>query len=93
MNPAVRARRNVDHLRAELLNLRWMRDRSHPPKSKSRDQTILDGGSKLGIFWSNCKSRKRCSQSPYDRLLSNPVLRADYRCLTSATREQSQNRK
>ena len=57
--------------------LRWMERQAQPPKC--REQTILDGGAKLGVFWSNCKRRKRCARSPYDQLLSNPILRTDYR--------------
>ena len=74
---AVRIKKNVDHLRAEPPALRWMRDHAHPPAR--RDQTVLDGGAKLGMFWSGCKSKKRCAKFPYDRLLTNPVLKADYR--------------
>ena len=48
---------------------------AHPPKS--RDPTMLEGGTKLGIFWSQCKYKKKCRSPPYDRLLTNPVLRAD----------------
>ena len=71
------AEKNVTHLRAEPPVLRWMGDRAQPPKSKN--QTILEGGATLGQFWANCKYAKRCTRSPYDRLLTNPVLRADYR--------------
>ena len=53
-----------------------MRDRAHPPRN--RDTTILEGGAKLGWFWSDCKRDKRCTRPPYDELLTNPVLRADY---------------
>ena len=56
--------------------LRWMENETQPPRG--RDQTALDGGAKLGRFWDNCKSQKRCVKSPYDRLLANPVLKADY---------------
>ena len=52
-----------------------------------RDQTEqLPGGTKLGIFWMGCKNNRRCGRPPYDRLLTNPVLRADYR-ITAAPRE------
>ena len=54
-----------------------MRDQIHPPRQKN--ETILEGGTKLGKIWENCKSRKRCVKPPYDRLLTNLVLRADYR--------------
>ena len=40
---------------------------------------ILPSRSKLGHFWNNCKTRRRCGRPPYDRLLTNPVLRVDYR--------------
>ena len=43
-----------------------------------RDQTLLPGGGKLGEFWKKCKSEKRCERTPYDRLLTNPLLKADY---------------
>ena len=77
------AQRNVDHLRVQSRPaLRWMGDRTHPPKA--RDAMILGGGSRLGKFWTICKSRKRCARSPYDQLLTNPVLRADYRTHTAA---------
>ena len=35
-------------------------------------------GSKLGIFWRNCKHLNKCRRPPYNRLLSNAVLRTDY---------------
>ena len=81
---AIRAEKNVRHLRAELPTLRWMGDRAHAPKSN--DQTMLEDGARLGCFWSRCKYRKKCMKPPYDRLLTNPVLRADYRCSVSVTR-------
>ena len=83
-SPDDRVTKNVKHLWAELPALRLMRDRTHPPRS--RDTTILDGGTKLGPFWSDCKRKKRCTRPPYDRLLANPVLRADYRYPPSVTR-------
>ena len=75
---------NVDDLRAQLPLLRWMGDQAHPPKDN--DRTILGGETKLGTFWRNCKCERRCGKPPYDRLLTNPVLRADYR-ITAAPRE------
>ena len=44
-----------------------------------RDSTELPGGGKRGWFWTECKKWRRCEVLPYDRLLSNPVLKADYR--------------
>ena len=55
-----------------------MGDRTHPPKC--RDLTILDGGARLGKFWDNCKTWRKCGRLPYGQLLTNPVLRADYHC-------------
>ena len=49
------------------------------------DPTDLPGGGKLGCFWSECKCRKRCENFPYERLLTNSVLRADYRYSPSGT--------
>ena len=46
----------------------------------------LEGGSRLGNFWDHCKSERRCSKPPYDRLLTNPVLRADYHSPRSVTK-------
>ena len=60
--------------------LKWMGDRTQPPRH--RDPTRLDGGAKLGIFWKNCKCKQRCSEVPYNRLLINPVLKADYRTIS-----------
>ncbi len=67
----------MDHLRSELPALRWMGDNGHPPKHKN--PTVLDGGARLGRFWAHCKWERRCTKPPYDRLLTNPVLKADYR--------------
>ena len=71
------AKKNVEHLRADLSALRLMRGQTHPPRYS--DATILESGAKLGIFWSNCKWKRKCSEDPHNRLLTNPVLKADYR--------------
>ena len=42
------AEKNVRHLRAELPALRWIRNRTQSPKE--RDQMMLEGGAKLGMF-------------------------------------------
>ena len=66
--------------------LAWMEGRAKAPKR--RDDTRLPaGGPMVGMFWHHCKSQRkesenrerRCGKPPYDRLLDNPVLRADYR--------------
>ena len=66
-----------------------MEGRAKAPKCS--DTTELPGGGKLGIFWKECKSRRRCGRPPYDRLLTNPALRADYRIHCPGTREQQVN--
>ena len=53
-----------------------MRNKAHPPKR--RDPTVLDGGARLGYFWAHCKVEKRCVKPPYNQLLTNLVLKADY---------------
>ena len=32
----------------------------------------------LGLFWECCKKLRKCAEAPFDQLLNNPVLRADY---------------
>ena len=71
-------------LRAYQPALRWMVGRSQVPVQC--DPTELPGGGRLGWFWRDCKILRRCGRPPYDRLLTNPVLRADYR-ITAAARE------
>ena len=66
----------MDHLRSELSALRWIRGRTQPPGV--RNQTVLEGGARLGGFWQQCKSQKKCAKPFYDHLLTNPVLKADY---------------
>ena len=44
-----------------------------------RDSIELPCGGKLGTFWTHCKSMRRCEKPPYDRLMTNPILRVDYR--------------
>ena len=53
-----------------------------------RDPAELPGGSKLGVFWDNCKSKRKCERAPYDRLLTNPVLKTDYRSQAAARDKQ-----
>ena len=64
----------------------WMKGRNQAPIS--RGTVLLPGGGKLGLFWRNCKRWMKCGRPPYDRLLTNPVLRADYRAHLSSTRER-----
>ena len=66
-----------------------MRDKVSVPKHN--DPTELPGGGKLGRFWTHCKSLRRCRQSPYDQLLDNSLLKADYRGITNGTRERRSN--
>ena len=58
-----------------------MEGRGRAPKH--RNTTKLPDGTELGRFWSDCKVKRRCGRPPYDRLLVNPVLRADYRSNTA----------
>ena len=69
------AKKNVEHLRADLSALRLMRGQTHPPRYS--DATILESGAKLGLFWSNCKQKRKSSEVPYNRLLINPVMGDD----------------
>ena len=68
---------NVQVVQTQSSALRFMEGRKKAPKSL--DPTELPGGSKLGKFWNNSKSEKRCGRPTYELLLTNPVLRADYR--------------
>ena len=78
-------------LRTQLPALKLMEAREKAPKQ--RDTTELPDGTKLGLFWMDCKHKSKCGRPPYDRLLTNPVLRADYRTgPTTATREISKER-
>ena len=56
-----------------------MEGRGTPPKK--RDTAELSSGAQVGSFWMHCKAMaiRRCGTPPYDRLLANAVLRADYR--------------
>ena len=48
--------------------------------SPGREETRLPGGGpKVGHFWSDCKGKRKCGTPPYDRLLTNRVLKTDYR--------------
>jgi hypothetical protein len=66
----------VDALRTEWVSLAWMESSEHPPKQQNSD--LLPGGGKLGTYWKNCKNNRRCGRAPHNRLLVNPILRADY---------------
>ena len=67
----------VETVRTQPPALRWMESRDKAPTQ--RDSALLPGGGKLGWFWNNCKRLMLCGRPPYDRLLTHPVLRADYR--------------
>ena len=74
----------IQVVRTQPFALMLMEGRERAPKW--RDTTELPDGSKLGWFWVNCKSKRTRGRPPYDRLLTNPVLRADYHA-TAAARE------
>ena len=67
----------VEAVRIQPSALRLMEGREKAPKWT--DETSLPGGGSLGWFWRNCKIKRKCGRSPYDRLLENPTLRAAYR--------------
>ena len=63
-----------------------MEDREQPPTVN--DKTRLSGvGPLVGRFWVECKVEWKCIKAPYDRLLTNPVLRADYHCVFNVMRD------
>ena len=72
----------VRAVRIQTSALKLMKGREKAPRFA--DTTVLPGGNNFGVFWQDCKSRRRCGRSPYDRLLINPVLRADYRATAAA---------
>ena len=86
----------VQTLRTDTSAVRLMECRKQAPKF--HDATKLPDVSKLGRFWADCKSLRRCGRPPYDRLLTNPFLRADYRNIktsretTGWTRDQGADR-
>ena len=55
-----------------------------------REVLPLPGGGefKVGRFWSDCKSGRKCSGPPYARLLGNAVLETDYRAPTIGARHK-----
>ena len=69
----------VQAARTQLAALKLMQGRIVVPKK--RDPAELPGGSRIGLYWVECKRRRRCGRPPYDRLLTHPVLRADYRSI------------
>ena len=81
----------VQTLWTERFTLRWMAYRQKPPRY--RDNAELPGLGKVnvGAFWHDCKCKGMFRRPPYDRLLGNPVLRADYcthRTAVRGTRER-----
>ena len=72
----------IHAVRIQPSALRWIQRRERAPKK--RDTTPLPGGGTLGWFWEGCKRGSRCGRPPYDRLLANRVLRADYRAHIAA---------
>ena len=82
---AVDQKTKVQAARSQPPALKLMEGRERAPKF--RDTTELPDGSKLEKFWSNCKCARRCGRPPYDRLLTNPVLRDDYRTHRAAQQQ------
>ena len=77
----------VQALRVEWSALEWMMNRQKLPKYRDNAELPGLGEVKIGMFWNDCKTGRRCGRPPYDRLLTNPILRADYRCHNSGTRK------
>ena len=73
-------------LRTEWSALAWLGDRQNPPMVMDEAKLPGMGVIKVGQFWRDCKCVRRCVRAPYDRLLTNPVLRADYRTHHGGTR-------
>ena len=69
----------VQALRADWSALAWMAYHQKPPKFKEKAELPGLGEVNVGMFWDDCKCKRRCGRKPYNRLLVNPVLRADYR--------------
>jgi len=46
--------------------------------SKEHQKYQFSDKSNMGTFWDTCKTRQRCSKSPYDILLTNKYLKSDY---------------
>ena len=77
---AVSSEVKVQALRVEWSALVWMAGRQKPPSARDKAEQLPGlGAGNVGSFWDNCKSRRPCGRTPYDRLLTHPVLRADYR--------------
>ena len=60
----------------------WMKGKTEPPRQRDRLKLPNDGPM-VGMFW----HRRRCERPPYDKLLSNSVLRADYHTQYRGTRD------
>ena len=46
-----------------------------PPRNKT---VLFKDGSCMGNFWMHCKKEKKLSKKPYDKLLTNPILKKNY---------------
>ena len=58
--------------------LAWIVDRRTPPRHNDKAELPGLGEVKVGRYWTHCKSERRCGRPPYDRLLTNLVLRDEY---------------
>jgi hypothetical protein len=54
-----------------------MEDRTEHIRQNDKEILFSDG-SPMGCFWMNCKSKKKCDNQPYKKLLENQVLKNDY---------------
>ena len=82
------AEANVQTLQTEPSALRWMEGRAEPPKYTDK-MRLSGGGPMVGWFWVSCNIRRKCDNPPYDRLLTNSVLRADYSKHSAARQMQA----
>lgn len=42
------------------------------------DEIYFENGSSMGVFWYSCKTYDRVKKEPYNKLLTIPILNADY---------------
>ena len=58
----------------EFLKMEKYKEKCPPQSCKD---TFSDG-TKVGLFWDNCKNYRRCDNEPYNLLLTNPVYKEEY---------------
>jgi hypothetical protein len=60
--------------------IEWVNtNRSTPVQGKTgKHINYFSDGTKIGLFWSNCKNKSKCNNQPYIRLLDNPIIKENY---------------